>query len=128
MTDEPTEFAAGGPPLQVVLTDRASALTGIVTTLKGVPTDAGIVLFSEEPTLWHERFTTIRLTHSTGDGSSGSPDSGAAATWRSPSRATTRSPANSTLAYFELLARHATPVVIAEAASTSLDLKLIPLR
>jgi hypothetical protein len=128
ITDQPIEFNAGGPQLQVILTDRASVLTGVVTTEKGIPADAGVLLFSDDHSLWHERFTTTRASLAGGDGNyridglrSG----------RYLAIAVPRDDASlsgSTSAYFELLARNATPVMIADAESKSLDLKLASLR
>ena len=128
ITDRPTEFAAEGPPLQVLLTDRPSVLTGIVTTQKGIPTDAGVLLFSDDPSLWHERFTTTRASLAGGDGRYRIDGlrSGrylAIAVPREDASLTSTTPE-----YFELLARHATPILIAEAESTSLDLKVTSLR
>jgi hypothetical protein len=124
ITDRPTEFAAEGPPLQVLLTDRASVLTGVVRSQTGIPTDAGVLLFSDDPSLWHERFTTTRASFAGGDGMYRLDGlrSGrylAIAVPRDDATLTSTTPE-----YFELLARHATPVVIAEAESTSLDLKI----
>jgi hypothetical protein len=67
ITDQPTEFAAGGPPLQVLLTRGGASLTGIVRTSAGVAAEASLLLFSEDPALWHERASTTGIT-STGDG------------------------------------------------------------
>ena len=99
-----------------------------MTTEKGIPADAGVMLFSDDPSLWHERFTTTRASLAGGDGNyridglrSG----------RYLAIAVPRDDASlsgSTSAYFELLARNATPVMIADAESKSLDLKLASLR
>jgi hypothetical protein len=126
ITDQPTEFAAGGPPLQVLLTRGGASLTGIVRTSAGVPAEASLLLFSEDPALWHERASTTRVAQATFDGR-----------YRfdglRPGRylivATSREEsAGLSAPYLELLARHATPFVVGEGESKSVDLKRVTLK
>ena len=68
VTDQPTEFVAGGGSLQVVLTQRAATLSGIVSTSANVPCDATVVVFAEDPALWHDRASLTRSVDGERDG------------------------------------------------------------
>jgi hypothetical protein len=128
ITDRAVEFAADGPTVEVILTQRVAALSGLVTTAAGVPAESSVVLISEDPASWHERATTTKTTMTSGDGKyrldglrSG----------RYLIIATTREDwlvPGSTTDYFELLAKHATRVLVGDGESKGLDLKRVTLR
>jgi hypothetical protein len=127
ITDQPTEFEAGGPPLEVVLTRDAALLTGIVTNRRDVPTEAAVVIFAEDPALWHERYTTTRLTMSTADGvfkAEGLRPGRYAAVALPRDEASLQNPSG----YFQALLGHATLVVLSDRESKTLNLKLTSLR
>jgi hypothetical protein len=86
------------------------------------------VLLSEDPVRWHERASTTKLVIANMAGQYQMPGI-------RPGRylliATPREEAslsNTTPAFFELLAKHATPVVINEGEQKTLDLKVVSLR
>jgi len=128
ITDDVLEFSHGGPDLQVILTQRAATIRGTVTTAKGAPIEAAVVVFSEDPALWNERATTTKVTYSPGDGkyTLDGLRSGRYLAVAVPRDDAMLSPAPQE--YFELLATHAVRVVLAESESKSLDLKLTMLR
>jgi hypothetical protein len=70
ITDVPTEFRAeDSGRLQVVLTTRASELTGNVTNDKGEPAaNCNVVLFSEDKANWFQSSLRVRMTYSGRDG------------------------------------------------------------
>jgi Carboxypeptidase regulatory-like domain len=70
ITDVPTEFRAeDSGRLQVVLTTRASELTGNVTNDKGEPAaNCNVVLFSEDKANWFQSSLRFRMTYSGRDG------------------------------------------------------------
>lgn len=69
ITDEPVEFAGGEAELQVVLTDSAASVAGTVRTPRGLPAIlAAVLVFSQDESLWHDRFTTTKVAHAGGDG------------------------------------------------------------
>jgi carboxypeptidase family protein len=128
ITDLAVEFAANGPLLEVVLTQRVAALTGIVTTATGVPALSSVLLINEDPGSWHERATTTRSTMTGADGKYRLDGLRAgrylivATTWEDGFVP------GSTSDYIEFLAKHATRVLVGDGESTGLDLKRITLR
>jgi len=62
ITDVPTEFRGGGAELQVVLTNRASQIDGMVTDDKGQPASgAQVLLFAENKAYWFPAATRFGL-------------------------------------------------------------------
>jgi hypothetical protein len=70
VTDVPTEFRAeDSGRLEVVLTTRASELTGNVTNDKGEPAaNCTVVLFGEDKATWFQSSTRFRVTNPGRDG------------------------------------------------------------
>jgi hypothetical protein len=70
ITDVPTEFREeDSTRLQVVLTTRASELTGTITNDKGEPvTNCSVVLFAEDKTSWFPLSIKFRMTWPERDG------------------------------------------------------------
>jgi hypothetical protein len=70
ITDVPTEFRAeDSGRLQVVLTTRASELSGSVTNDKGEPAaNSDVVLFSEDKASWFQSSLRFRLAYTGRDG------------------------------------------------------------
>jgi hypothetical protein len=70
ITDVPTEFRAeDSGRLQVVLTTRASELSGSVTDDKGEPAaNSNVVLFSEDKASWFQSSLRFRMTYTGRDG------------------------------------------------------------
>jgi hypothetical protein len=70
VTDVPTEFRAeDSGRLEVVLTTRASELTGNVTNDRGEPAaNCTVVLFGEDKTAWFQSSTRFRVTNPGRDG------------------------------------------------------------
>jgi hypothetical protein len=70
VTDVPTEFRAeDSGRLEVVLTTRASELTGNVTNEKGEPpANCTVVLFGEDKATWFQSSTRFRVTNPGRDG------------------------------------------------------------
>jgi hypothetical protein len=70
ITDVPTEFREeDSTRLQVVLTTRASELTGTITNDKGEPvTNCSVVLFAEDKTSWFPLSIKFRMTRPERDG------------------------------------------------------------
>ena len=69
ITDIPREFRAEDTGrVQVVLTNRASQLTGTVTNDKGAPIRTTVVLFSEDRSLWFAHSTRVWATYPGADG------------------------------------------------------------
>jgi hypothetical protein len=125
VTDEPVEFQAGGGALEIVLTERAAALTGSVTTGAGSAADAGVIVISDDPALWHTRFSTTRSEYTDAAGRFRAAGLRAG---RYLAVAVPRSEAflgDATPAYFELLARAATSIVIAEGETKSVSLRVV---
>lgn len=128
ITETPTEFSSGSAEVELVLTRRTATLTGTATTNAGVPTDAAIVLFSENPTLWQERATTTKLVEANADGRFRVDGirPGRYLAVALPSDVTSLS--NTPAAYFELLAKYATPVAVLDNEKKALELKVQPIR
>jgi len=128
ITDEPTEFVDGGPPLQVILTRGLAALTGVVRTDHGAAADATVVLLSEQESLRHERSTMTRLVDTIGGGNYRME---AVRAGRYLALAVPRdglSFADAPTAFFDLLAKQASPVVIRDGESKTLDLTLTSIK
>ncbi len=68
MTDVPTEFGEGADRVQVVLTQRAASLTGVVTTAAGGAIQGSVVVLSDDPALWHERASSTAIVPTAADG------------------------------------------------------------
>ena len=128
ITETPTEFSSGSAEVELVLTRRTATLTGTAKTNAGVPTDAAIVLFSENPTLWQERATTTKLAEASADGRFRLDGlrPGRYLAVALPSDMTSLS--NTPAAYFELLAKYATPLAVLDNEKQSLELKVQPIR
>ena len=125
VTDVPTEFGEGSSRVQVVLTQRAASLAGVVTRAAGGPTRGSVVALGDDPALWHDRASTTTIVSTDADGK-----------YRleglRPGRylvvAIPREEPPSpviTPAYLELLAKHATPVTFGEGESKTLDLRRV---
>jgi hypothetical protein len=127
ITDQPTQFDSR-TPVQILLTRRAASITGMVTTRKGTPVDAGVLVFSEDPATWHERALSTRLVFSSLAGAFTvpglRPGRYLAIAVNRADAALTNAPAS----YFEALARHASPVTIDEAEQKTVTLTLVSLR
>jgi protocatechuate 3,4-dioxygenase beta subunit len=128
ITDRAVEFAPDGPSVDVVLTQRAATLAGLVTTATGRLIDASVRLINEDPSAWHTGATTTRTTTTGADGKYRFEG------LRAGRYLVVATPRDDGLGpgqssdYFELLARHATRVVIGEGTNTALDLKRNRLR
>jgi protocatechuate 3,4-dioxygenase beta subunit len=128
VTDRPTEFRTGERGIQIVMTQRAATLTGRVLDEDGMPVEAAVVAFGAERALWKPGFSTTRGAAATADGTYAidglqpgqylvvalSPEESGGVTGGAE--------------YFELLARSATAVTIADAGSQKLDLRLVRLQ
>jgi hypothetical protein len=125
VSDLPVEFAAGGPPLQVVLTRRAASLSGLVTTSKGVPAESLVILLNPDPATWQAGLATLKTAMTSADGK-----------YRfeglRPGRylavATMREDLgfpNPSAAFLEAIAKQATEVTIGDDESKTLALKRV---
>ena len=127
ITDQAVDFTAEGPPLQVILTQRAATLIGTVVTSAGVAAESSVVLISDDPALWRERASTTRTTATSSNGKFRleglRPGRYLIAATPREDVQTERS-----ATYFELLAKHATAVVIGEGESKVVELKRVALR
>lgn len=127
ITDVPTEFSSSGPSVEVLLTRNSATLTGIVRTAQGAGTDAAVLIFGRDPSQWDGRFTTTRLGHADSQGRyrlDGLRAGQYLAIALSAEDVYLDDPLPNN---FELLATLATPVVVNEGASVTLDLKRITL-
>jgi hypothetical protein len=127
ITDQAVDFGESSDAVDVILTRTACTLAGSVATQKGTRAEAAVLLFSEDHTLWHERASTTKLVTSD---VSGQYRIAGLRPGRYLALAASRddlSLSNTTPAFFELLARHSTPVVITDGERT-LDLKVVALR
>ncbi len=126
ITDTPREFKAGDR-VTMILTSRASTLEGNVTDAKGQPTDAGLILFSEDKASWRmNSFKTRR---------SGTDQAGHyKITGLMPGRyfiaAVPRERLNMPsggvdTAFFEQLSKEATSLVVGEDEQRQVDLKVV---
>jgi hypothetical protein len=128
VTDQPVEFPADGPNLDVVLTRQAASLSGVVTTTTGKAAEASVMIISEDRASWHEAATTTMSVMTVTDGKyrlaglrpgrylivATQREEGGIVGW--------------TPEYFELLAAHATPVTVGDGESKTLDLKRVTLK
>lgn len=122
------EFVEGGSDLQVILTNRTAMVSGVVRTSRGSAVDGAVLLVSDDPAVFHEESTTTRLAQAGGDGFYRIEGLRAG---RYFAVALDRDEAfltSLTREYFELLARHATAVVVHDGQSAMLDLTLTDLR
>ncbi|MGH9308296.1 MAG: hypothetical protein ACRD1U_02910, partial [Vicinamibacterales bacterium] len=124
VTDQPTEFQPNGGAVEIVLTQRAAVVSGVATTAGGAPAAAGVILLSEDPAFWHPRYLSTTVVYAEGNGQF-------RAAGLRPGRylaiAVPRADAflaDATPAYFELLARAATPVVIADGENKTVNLSV----
>jgi hypothetical protein len=124
ITDEPTEFVAGGPSLRVHLSQRLATLTGVVRNDRGSTTGAAVAIFSDNPTFRHDRSTMTRVVHTSAGGKfrvEGLRAGRYLALAVPPDGLTV---ADATTGFFDAVAKLATPVVIRAAESKTLDLTL----
>ena len=127
VTDEPTEFGEAAR-VQVVLTQRAASLTGVVTTASGDATQGSVVVLSEDPALWHERASATTMVSTAGDGKY-RVEGLRAGRYLVVAIPKEEPPTpGMTPAYFELLAKHATTLTIGDGESKTLDLKRVALQ
>jgi hypothetical protein len=127
ITDEPTELAPG-TELRVILTDRLGTLAGVVTSERGDPIAAAVVVFAEDPDLRHERSTMTRVVYAAANGRYVVEGLRAG---RYIAVAVPREAASLTdvpSAYFELLSKAGKPVQIRDREAEALDLKVFFLR
>jgi Carboxypeptidase regulatory-like domain len=127
ITDVPTEFTSSSPSVEVLLTRNTATLTGIVRTAQGAGTDAAVLLFGRDPSQWDGRFTTTRLGHADGQGRyrlDGLRAGQYLAIALSAEDVYLDDPLPNNL---EVLATLATPVVVNEGASVTVDLKRVTL-
>ena len=125
ITDVPTEFTSSSPNVEVLLTRNSATVTGIVRTAQGAGTDAAVLIFGRDPSQWDGRFTTTRLGHADSQGRyhlDGLRAGQYLAIALSAEDVYLDDPLPNN---FELLATLATPVVVNEGASVTLDLKRI---
>ena len=108
-----------------VLTDRTATLRGVVRTQKGTPTDGAVLVFAEDQSLWHGRFTTTKMTYATGGGAFRLEGLRAGRYLVVAIDRDNASLRDTTPEYFELLARLATFVSIADGEAPPLDLTLV---
>jgi hypothetical protein len=127
ITDEPTELAPG-TELRVTLTDRLGTLAGVVTSERGDPIAAAVVVFAEDPDLRHERSTMTRMVYAAANGRYVVDGLRAG---RYIAVAVPREAASLTdvpAAYFEMLSKAGKPVQIRDREAEALDLKVFFLR
>ena len=127
ITDEPTELESG-TELRVTLTDRLGTLSGVVTSERGDPIAAAVMVFAEDPDLRHERSTMTRMVWAAANGRYAVEGLRAG---RYMAVAVPRDAASLTdlnAAYFELLAKGGKPVQIRDREAEALDLKLFAVR
>ena len=123
ITDIPTEFTTSGASVEVLLTRNSATLTGIVRTAQGAGIDAAVLIFGRDPSQWDGRFTTTKLAQADGQGRyrvEGLRAGQYLAIALSAEDVYLDDPWPNN---FELLATLATPVVVNEGASITLDLK-----
>lgn len=124
VTDVPSEFGEAAR-VQVVLTQRASSLTGLVTTAAGGATQGTVVVLGEDPSLWHERASTTTVVSTTADGKY-RVDGLRAGRYLIVAIPREEPPVPvMTPAFFEELVKHASALTFGEGESKTLDLKRI---
>jgi hypothetical protein len=122
ITDRPVTFVDRGPHLQIVLADRSATISGVVRTAGGSPVDAAVLLVSDDPDLFHEHSKTTRLVEAGGDGVYRVEGLRAG---RYVALAVDRdepSLTGFTRAYFDLILRHGTAIVVHDGETVRLDL------
>lgn len=125
VAEQPVEFVSGGPPLQVVVSKRTASLSGVVSTAAGVPAESMVVLLNQDPATWQDGAATTRTVMT---GSDGKYRLEGLRPGRFLAVATFRDDAlvlSTSAAYFEMLAKHGTPVTIDDGESKTLDLKRV---
>ena len=127
VTDSPIEFAVDGPPLEIVFSRSAAALSGVVTTAQGIPVESSVVLVNDELS-GPARTASVRRAMTTSDGRYGFDGLRAG---RYLVIATIREDgfmSSITDEYVNLLVGHATPATINEGEVKRLDLTRVALR
>jgi hypothetical protein len=127
ITDVPTEFRTeDSGRLQVVLTTRASELTGGVTNDKGEPVRCTVVLFGEDKTSWFRSSIRFRTAWTERDGrfSLKGLRPGRYYLVAVPPERSFNSQTTLDAAAFEALAKDATALVLGEDEQRVVDLKI----
>ena len=128
ITDVPTEFRAeDSGRVQLVLTNRASELTGRVTGEKGEPAaSSSVVLFSEDRATWFGSSSRVRTTRTRPDG--GFSLMGPAGRYYLIAVPLARAIDNRNVdaAALAALVRDATALVLGEDEQRQVDLKMLP--
>jgi hypothetical protein len=128
ITDEPTEFVEAGPNLRVVVSQQLSILTGTVTNDRGAASQAAVVLLAANAALRHERSTMTRLVTTDDAGRYRIEGVRAGHYLMLAARRDAVMLTDTTSAFFNVLAKYATPVVIGEREAKTLDLMLTTLK
>ena len=68
ITDRVTEFVEDGSELRIALTDKVATVSGTVTIGGSQPTDAAVVVFSQDEQRWDPRLTTTKVVYAGTDG------------------------------------------------------------
>jgi hypothetical protein len=113
--------------VEVLLTRNTATLTGSVRTARGAGTDAAVLIFGADPSQWDGRFTTTRLGHADGQGRYRLDGLRAGRYLAIALRVEDVSLDDAVPIYFDLLAGLATPVVVNEGGSVTLDLERMTL-
>jgi hypothetical protein len=127
ITDLPTEFRAeDSNHLQVVLTTRASELSGSVTNDKGEPARCPVVLFGEDKASWFRSSVRFRMVWTGRDGrfSVKGLRPGRYYLIAVPPGRSFNSETTMDAAAFEALAKEATALVLGEDEQRIVDLKI----
>jgi hypothetical protein len=127
ITDVPTEFTSSGASVEVLLSRNTATLSGSVRTARGAGTDAAVLIFGADPSQWDARFTTTRLGHADGQGRYRFEGLRAGRYLAIALRVEDVSLDDALPIYFDLLAGLATPVVVNEGGSVTLDLERMTL-
>lgn len=127
IADAPREFKRGDE-VTVVVSLRPSSIEGTVTDAKGTPiTDAGIIAFPDDKTLWRSSSTRVRRA---------SPDAqgryrlmtlhpGSYLVLAAPRERLNTTPGTDYAAFYEELSKDATIVVVNEDETRTVDLKVV---
>lgn len=126
ITDEPTELARG-VELRVHLADRLGTLAGLVTSERGNPVTAAVVIFSEDPSFRHEQSTMTRVVHA-GPNGRYVVEGLRAGRYLVVAVPREAGPTDVSADYFELLSKDGRAVTIRERERETLDLRLLPVR
>lgn len=127
ITNTATEFTTGAGDVEVILTQRTATVTGVVRSSAGAPTDATVVIFSNNPTLWFERATTSKTGRAAGNGTFRVEGLRPGAYFAIALPTDEGSLSGASRPFFDLLASHATPLTLGEADRKTLDLRLVSL-